>query len=161
MAEPAMAEPLPDLEPAPEPEPTPEIETLPEPEPTPETAPEPPPPSDDQALAASIEESPKRDRLGCNGSKQCRNMSIVGIVVGTLGLTATGVGIGLLVNRDEVVPESPTLVRTTHPPGLIAVTIGTGVIVTAALMLGAAHKGYKPQSGKSARVQFGPTGLRF
>jgi ABC-type cobalamin transport system permease subunit len=86
-------------------------------------------------------------------------MSIAGIVVGSLGLIAVGAGIGLLVNPDEVVAEQPIFVNTTHPPGLVAVTIGSGVALTAALMLGAAHKGYKTHS--TARVRVGPTGLRF
>jgi hypothetical protein len=88
-------------------------------------------------------------------------MSIAGIVVGSLGLVAIGAGIGLLVNPDEVLPDQPIYVNTTHPPGLVAVTIGTGVVLTSALMLGAAHKGYKNQPDQSARVQVGPTGLRF
>ena len=88
-------------------------------------------------------------------------MSIAGIVVGSLGLIAVGAGIGLLVRPDEVVPEQPIFVNTTHPPGLVAVTIGTGVVLTSALMLGAAHKGYKQQPNETARVQLGPTGLRF
>jgi outer membrane biosynthesis protein TonB len=161
--EPAEPEPLPDI--VPEPEPTPEVEPAPEPEPPPEVepTPEPPPPADDQALAASVTQPPVRDRLGCNGSKPCRKMSVAGIVVGSLGLVSIGVGVGLLVRPDEVVPESPTFVKSTHPPGLVAVTIGTGIALTSALMLGAAHKGYKPRAGKdkAARVQIGPTGLRF
>jgi hypothetical protein len=155
----AEPEPLPDLEPAPEPV----AEPIPEPAPTPE--PEPiPPAGDDEALAASTSTPPvpaKRDRLGCDGSKACRRMSSAGIVVGSLGLIAIGAGIGLLVNRDEVIPEYPIFVHTTHPPGLVAVTIGTGVVLTSALMLGAAHKGYKQQPNESSRVQLGPTGLRF
>ena len=87
-------------------------------------------------------------------------MSSAGIVVGSLGLIAIGTGIGLLVNRDEVLPDNPIFVHTTHPPGLVAVTIGTGVVLTSALMLGAAHKGYK-KANETSRVQLGPTGLRF
>jgi hypothetical protein len=159
----AEPEPLPDLEPAPEPVAGPIPEPIPEPEPTPEPAPI-PPAGDDQALAASTATPPvpaKRDRLGCDGSKACRKMSSAGIVVGSLGLIAIGAGIGLLVNRDEVIPEYPIFVHTTHPPGLVAVTIGTGVVLTSALMLGAAHKGYKQLPNETSRVQLGPTGLRF
>jgi hypothetical protein len=162
---PAEPEPLPDIEPAPEPvaEPIPE----PEPEPTPEAEPEPepiPPAGDDRALAESTSTPPvpaKRDRLGCDGSRSCRRMSGAGIAVGSLGLIAVGAGIGLLVNQDEVLPEYPIFVHTTHPPGLVAVTIGTGVVLTSALMLGAAHKGYKQLPNETSRVQLGPTGLRF
>jgi hypothetical protein len=153
-------EPLPDIVPEPTPEPTPEPEKTPEPEPTPE--PVVPPAADEQALVEStpIPLPTRRDRLGCDGSTSCRKMSIAGIVVGSLGLISVGAGIGLLVNRDEVVPEQPIFVSTTRPPGLVAVTIGTGVVLTSALMLGAAHKGYK-QPDETARVQIGPTGLRF
>lgn len=164
--QPDSAEPeLPDVapvEPEAEAETEPEIGPAPEPTPEVEPTPEPPPPADDQALAASVdEEPPVRDRLGCNGSKSCRKMSIAGIVVGSLGLAAVGVGIGLLVRPDEVLVDQPIFVKSTHPAGLVAVTIGAGVALTSALMLGAAHKGYKQGSGKSARVQVGPTGLRF
>lgn len=154
-------EPLPDI--APDPEPLPAPETQPEPEPAPAAQPV-PPASDDRALAASTSDTPaptRRDRLGCDGSRSCRNMSIAGIVVGSLGLIAIGSGIGLLVRPDQVVPEQPIFVNSTHPPGLVAVTIGTGVVLTSALMLGAAHKGYKKRPNESARVQVGPTGLRF
>jgi hypothetical protein len=163
--EPSDPEPLPDIAPEPEAEPTPEPELTPEPEPTPEPSPEPvPPPGDDRALAESTTTAPspvQRDRLGCDGSRSCRRMSIAGIVVGSLGLIAIGSGIGLLVRPDEVVAEQPIFVKTSHPPGLVAVTIGTGVVLTSALMLGAAHKGYKQRPNETARVQLGPTGLRF
>jgi hypothetical protein len=163
-------EPLPDL--APEPEPAPDAESEPPIEPAPEPAPEPepsptaepiPPAGDEQALAASTSSTPpaRRDRLGCDGSRSCRRMSAAGIVVGSLGLIAVGAGVGLLVRPDEVVPEQPIFVNSTHAPGLVAVTIGTGVVLTSALMLGAAHKGYKQRPDESARVRVGPTGLRF
>lgn len=173
-AEPVEApapEPLPDV--APEPEPLPDVEPSPEPEPEPAIEPEPetepeiepvPPAGDARALAASTSDTPapmRRDRLGCDGSRSCRRMSAAGIVVGSLGLIAVGAGIGLLVRPDQVVPEQPIFVHSTHPPGLVAVTIGTGVVLTSALMLGAAHKGYKKRPNESARVQVGPTGLRF
>lgn len=165
--EPSQPEPLPDVapepEPAPEATPSPEPEPAPEPEPTPAPAPT-PPAGDEQALAASTTDTPapaRRDRLGCDGSRSCRRMSIAGIVVGSLGLVAVGAGVGLLVRPDEVLPEQPINVNSTHPPGLVAVTIGTGVVLTAALMLGAAHKGYKQRPNESARLQLGPTGLRF
>jgi hypothetical protein len=164
--EPSQPEPLPDL--VPDPEPAPETEPSPVPEPTPavETTPPPepiPPAGDEQVLAASTSDTPPpaRDRLGCDGSRSCRRMSIAGIVVGSLGLVAVGAGIGMLVRPDEVLPEQPIFVSSTHPPGLVAVTIGTGVVLTAALMLGAAHKGYKQRPDESARVRVGPTGLRF
>jgi hypothetical protein len=162
--DPAEPEPLPDIAPEPEPSPEPEpaIEPTPEPEPAP-TAEAVPPAGDDGALAASTESPPpaRRDRLGCDGSRSCRRMSVAGIVVGSLGLIAVGSGVGLLVRPDEVLPEQPIFVNSTHPPGLVAVTIGTGVVLTAALMLGAAHKGYKQRPNESARVRVGPTGLRF
>jgi hypothetical protein len=157
------SEPLPDVAPEPEPiaEPTPEPIAEPEPEPTPEPT---PPAGDVKALAESTPTPAtpaKRDRLGCDGSRSCRRMSIAGILVGSVGLATIGVGIGLLVRPDQVLPDQPIYVHTTHPPGLVAVTIGTGVVLTSALMLGAAHKGYKQRPNETARVQLGPTGLRF
>jgi hypothetical protein len=158
--EPAGEAPLPDVddphaevEPEPEPEPTPE--------PEPERQPEPPPPKLEQTEATPPPAAPvKRDKLGCGGSKPCRSMTIAGIVVGTLGVAATGTGIGLLVKRDEVIPESPAFVTSTRPAGLVTVTLGAGMTLTAVLMLVAAHRGYK-QRGEQARVVPIANGLRF
>lgn len=121
--------------------PAPSVEPEPEPEPVPVT----------------------RDRLGCDGSKSCRRMTVAGIVVGSLGLVGVGVGIGLLVNDDRVVPEQPIYVNSTHPPGLVAVTICSGLALTSVLMLVAAHKGYKEddRSASRTRVRVSAGGLRF
>jgi hypothetical protein len=130
-----------------------EVEAAPEPEPIPE----PPPPVVEQP----VEQPPVvRDRLGCDRSKSCRRMTVAGIVVGTVGLAALGTGIGLLVKPDEVIPESPTFVKSTRPPGVVTVTIGAGVTLTAVLMLVAAHRGYKPRE-RQARVELLGNGLRF
>jgi hypothetical protein len=126
-------------------------------EPEPEPVIEPLPPS----VVAPVEPAPiVRDRLGCDGSKSCRRMTVVGIVVGTLGLAAVGTGIGLLVKRDEVIPESPIFVTSTRPAGVVTVTLGAGVSLTAVLMLVAAHRGYKQQD-QQARVELIGNGLRF
>jgi hypothetical protein len=87
-------------------------------------------------------------------------MSAAGIVVGILGVAAVGTGIGLVVKRDEVIPESPTFVTSTRPAGTVTLTIGVGITLTAVLMLVAAHKGYKKR-GDQARVAPLANGLRF
>ena len=147
------------------PETTVEPESEPEPAPEPEVTtpaapePEPPPPTIEQA---EPEPAPAvRDRLGCKGSKACTKMSIAGIVVGTFGLAAVGTGIGLVVKRDEVIPESPTYVTSTRPAGTVTLTIGAGITLTAVLMLVAAHKGYKKRGDQARRVAPLPNGLRF
>ncbi|HVI01779.1 MAG TPA: hypothetical protein VM869_23855, partial [Enhygromyxa sp.] len=144
-----------EVEPEPEPEPEPAIE--PEPEPTPE----PPPPTIEAPEVEPAAAPVVRDKLGCHGSKSCRRMTVAGMVVGTLGLAAVGTGIGLRVNKDEVIPESPTFVTSTHPAGVVTLTIGVGVTLTAVLMLVAAHRGYKKRDQKQARVAPAPGGLRF
>lgn len=143
----------------PEPAPAPEPAVAPEPEPAPEPPPptvEPGEPGEPEPIAAPI----VRDKLGCDGSKPCRRMTVAGIVIGTLGVAAVGTGIGLLVQRDEVLPEAPTYVTSTRPAGLVVVTLGSGVTLTAVLMLVAAHKGYKQRDAR-ARVAPLPNGLRF
>ncbi|MFO7565719.1 MAG: hypothetical protein R6X02_23960 [Enhygromyxa sp.] len=132
-----------------------------------EPTPDPPPPG----LEAPAEQPPvTRDRLGCEQSKSCRRMTVAGIVVGTFGLAAVGTGIGLLVKRDEVIPESPTFVTSTRPAGVVIVTLGAGVTLTAVLMLVAAHRGYKqrerqakapPSKRAGQRVELIGNGLRF
>jgi hypothetical protein len=163
------AEPEPEPEPGGEAEPEPEVEPEPEPEvePEPEPEPEPPPPGEDPGFLAhsstqgQLPAPTKRDRLGCDGSKPCRRMTIAGIVVGSLGLVGVGTGIGLLLNDDQVIPESPIHVTSTHPPGLVTLTISAGVTLTSVLMLIAAHRGYKERGLSQARVRVVPGGLRF
>ena len=166
----AELEPLPDLLPdVTEPEAVEPGEAAPnQPATAPEQAPQPvPPATDEQALAASTsaaaEPAPAvvHDRLGCDGAPRCRRMTIAGIVVGTLGFGGVGAGIGLLVNKDKVIPESPTFVTSTRPAGLVMLTVSSGVAFTAVLMLVAAHKGYKDRPDDQARIQLTPTGLRF
>ncbi|HLT40811.1 MAG TPA: hypothetical protein VK034_31255 [Enhygromyxa sp.] len=143
-----------EVEPEVEPEPEPEVEPEPEPEPVP--APSLTDSEQEEALPTAV----VSDKLGCDGSKPCRRMTVAGIVIGTLGLAAVGTGIGLLVKRDEVLPAAPTYVTSTRPAGLVALTIGAGVSLTAVLMLVAAHRGYK-QRGAQARVAPLINGLRF
>jgi outer membrane biosynthesis protein TonB len=159
---PEPAAPLPDVDDPPggevAPEPTPEPEVEPEPAP----APEPPPPAvEPTEVSTSPDPAPVvRDKLGCNGSKSCRRMTVAGIVVGTIGLGSVGTGIGLLVKKDVVIPESPAFVTSTHPAGIVTLTVGIGVTLTAVLMLVASHRGYKQRSPQ-ARVAPLPNGLRF
>jgi hypothetical protein len=154
---PAAADPAADPGPAPEPSP----------EPTPAS---PPPPTltaapDSSAAADPIPAPLVRDRLGCDGKQTCRRMTVAGIVVGSLGLAALGTGIGLVVKPDEIVPERPTFVTSTRPAGLVTLTLGAGVTLTAVLMLIAAHKGYKQRGDQARAIRFdtspGFAGLRF
>ena len=149
------------VEPAPAPEPA-EAEPAPAPEPVeaePAPAPEPMP---EQPVSSSEAPPPApRDRLGCAGSKPCRRMSIAGIMVGTIGLTAVGAGIGLLLTPDKVLPEAPAFVMSTRPAGLVSLTVGAGVALTAVLMLVASHRGYKQRDDQARRLEFTATGLRF
>ncbi|PRP94741.1 hypothetical protein ENSA5_40640 [Enhygromyxa salina] len=143
----------------------PEPSDAPEPELEPEPAPEPAPPSgNEDALAASTTTPAApvvRDRLACEGSKACRRMTISGIVVGSLGVIGVGLGIGLLLKPDQVLPDQPTYITSTHPPGLVTLTVAAGVTLTSVLMLVAAHKGYKDLPDEQARVRMTPSGLRF
>ena len=127
---------------------------------------EPPAPAVASGSAPGLAPEPapaRRDRLGCDGSKSCRRMSIAGIVVGSLGLIGVGVGAGLLAKPDEVVAELPIFVTSTHPPGLVSVTICSGLVLTSVLMLVAAHKGYKQRGLARVRPHMSGSGvgLRF
>lgn len=138
-------------------------------EPEPEVEPEPAGADQPAPAASTVEATPLvdpapiavRDRLGCDGSKRCRRMTVAGIVVGTLGVIGVGAGIGLLVNRDKVIPEAPVFVTSTRPAGLVMLTVSSGVAFTAILMLVAAHKGYKHRPDDQARIRLTPTGLQF
>jgi hypothetical protein len=135
--------------------------------PAPEVAPapvQPPPPTLEPATASEVVPASTRDRLGCRGSKSCKRMSVAGIVVGSLGLVGVGVGIGLLVNPDKVDPDMPINITSTHPPGLVSVTICSGFVLTSVLMLVAAHKGYYKDAQpspkrKRGRAQLLPGGV--
>lgn len=150
----------------PEPEPaseTTEPETPePEPEPASETV-EPEPESDPAAEEAGMAAPdvfippPKLYAFACP-SKPCRNMTVAGIVLGSLALVGVGTGAGLMVRPNRVLEDQPTLVHSTRPAGLVTVTISSALTVTAVLMIIAARKGYAQQT---ARVQLTPTGLRF
>lgn len=151
--------PLPDVDDAPaEPEPEPEQAVEAEPDPEARAA-EPPAPTISEAPEVSVPPpTVERDRLGCDGSPSCQRMTVVGIVVGTLGLAAVGTGVGLLVKEDEVIPESPTFITSTRPAGVVTVTLGAGVTLTAVLMLVASHRGYK-QRKAHAHIAPAPNGL--
>lgn len=113
-----------------------------------------------EATTPAPEPAPaRRDRLGCDGSKSCRRMSIAGIVVGSLGLIGVGVGAGLLAKPDEVVAELPIFVTSTHPPGLVSVTICSGLVLTSVLMVVAAHKGYKQRGLARVRPHMSGSGV--
>ena len=63
--------------------------------------------------------------------------------------------------RDQIVPEQPIYITSTHPAGLVTLTVAAGVTLTSVLMLVAAHKGYKDRPDEQARVRLTPSGLHF
>jgi hypothetical protein len=145
IAEPEEGEilPLPSVDDAPEPTPSPA-----EPARAETVAPAPQP-----ALPAA---PPRRDRLGCDGSKSCRQLTLTGTVLGSLGLAAIGGGVALFVQPDEILADQPAYARSTRPPGLVAITLGSGVVVTSVLMLVAAHRGYKQRDPGATVSRRGP-----
>ncbi len=101
---------------------------LPEPEPEPEL---------------EIVEAPaigEPEPIPCMADRRCRAMRLSGIAVGVLGLAAVGTGIGLVARPDQVLVDSPAFVTSTHPPGLVVLTLGIGVTLTAVLVLVASRQ---------------------
>lgn len=96
--------------------------------------------------------------LRCMAERRCRGMRIAGIAVGVVGLAAVGTGIGLVARNDRVIPETPAFVTSTRPPGLVALTIGVGVTLTAVLVLVASRSATRA-SARAARLD--RFGLRF
>jgi hypothetical protein len=122
-----------------------------EPEPVPQPAPAPEP------LALVTAAAPERR---CLASRRCAGMRIGGGLVGGLGLAAVGTGIGLLVRPDEVIPERPAFVTSTHPAGLATLTLGVGVTLTAVLILVASRSTERRVAGRQA-LRLDPAGLHF
>lgn len=133
-------------------------------EPEPEPEPKPEPKAEGPAEAPAPEVPLGKDRLGCDHSKSCRQLTITGTVLGSLGLAAVASGVGLLLKPDEVVEGEPAFVTSTHPPGLIATTLGSGVVITSVLMLIAAHRGARERDLQAAETawlpRFRPTLVR-
>jgi len=160
VTEPATDEPEPEESGLPSVEDPPEEATpppKPEPEPTSEPAPkaEGPTPAPAPALPA------RRDRLGCDFSKSCRQLTITGTALGSVGLVAVGAGVALFVRDDEVIPDEPAYAKSTKPPGLVALTLGSGVVVTSILMLFASHRRGKNASDEGVARWLSPRGGRF
>lgn len=128
-------------------------EEVPAPEPEPQPEPQPEPKPEGPKAAPAPEVVLEKDRLGCDHSKSCRQLTLTGTVLGSLGVLSVGAGIALFVRDDVVLEDEPAYATSTKPPGLIALTLGSGVVITSVLMLIAAHRGYKQrdaQSGKAA-----------
>ena len=97
---------------------------------------------------------------GGSGSQTSAQMTVTGIVLGSLGVAGVVTGATLLSLPDTVDPEHPIFVTSTRQPGLLTLTLSAAVTLTAALMLVAARKtGH--HAGAQARLQFSPRGLRF
>ncbi|MFV8753463.1 hypothetical protein ACNOYE_23170 [Nannocystaceae bacterium ST9] len=118
---------------------------------------EPPPPL---VVADSPAPSPPAEPPSCLADRRCRGMRIAGVVVGVVGLAAVGTGIGLVARPDQVIPETPAFVTSTRPPGLVALTIGVGVTLTAVLVLVASRSATRG-SARAQRVRLDAAGLRF
>jgi hypothetical protein len=103
-----------------------------------------------------VEPAPAR----CIADRRCRGMRIAGISVGVLGLAAVGTGLGLITRDDRVIPETPAFVTSTRPPGLVVLTLGVGVTLTAALVLIASRSATRAK-GPARRAQLEGLGLRF
>ncbi|MCA9685678.1 MAG: hypothetical protein KC457_26105 [Myxococcales bacterium] len=140
-------------------------EAPPKPGPAPEPdipAPEPQPTEDlEPAPTEDLEPAP-RDRLGCT-VVSCRRMAIAGISVGALSLTALGVGIGLRARPNQLIRTAPSTIRSTHPVGVLLITVSSAVVITSGLMLAAAYQGDPGRGRKrrSARIEPIPGGFRF
>ena len=87
-------------------------------------------------------------------------MTVTGIVLGSLGVAGVVTGATLLSLPDTVDPEHPIFVTSTRQPGLLTLTLSAAVTLTAALMLVAARRARLPP-GAAARIQLSPRGLRF
>ncbi|NVB36251.1 hypothetical protein G6O69_00305 [Pseudenhygromyxa sp. WMMC2535] len=111
-----------------------------------------------EALASTP--APSVDRLGCT-TKPCRSMTIAGISVGALAISAVGVGVALLSLPDELVAARPAFVTSTRPAGMVTTTIGAAVTVTAVLMIVAAHQRSGRGAAQARRIELSPAGLRF
>lgn len=119
-------------------------EEVPGPAPAPAPAPAAPKPEGPATAPAPAAAEPLgKDRLGCDHSKSCRQLTVTGTVLGSLGVISVAAGIGLFVRDDVVLDDEPAYATSTKPPGLIALTLGSGIVITSVLMLIAAHRGYK------------------
>jgi hypothetical protein len=95
----------------------------------------------------------------CVADRRCRGMRIAGITIGLIGLAAVGTGVGLVTRKDRVIAETPAFVTSTRPPGLVSLTIGVGVTLTAVLVLVASRSATRAPSSRAARLD--RFGLRF
>ncbi len=116
----------------------------------------------DETIPEPLEPEPAAPApMRCRDSRRCRGMTIAGIVTSTLGLAALGTGIGLLVAPDSPIPDEPAYVTSTRPAGLVSVTIGAGVTLTAALMLVAARQAYRRVEPRRSAWHIDGKGLHF
>lgn len=78
----------------------------------------------------------RRPGWGCEESpKECRAISIAGIVLTTLGVAAIGTGAGLLAKPNQSIPGEPAFERAYRPAGGVAITAGAVVTLGGILML--------------------------
>lgn len=122
-----------------------ELERAPLPAPVPE-----PTPAPIVEPAPIVDPEPTR----CITDPRCRGMRSAGIGLGVLGLAAVGTGLGLITQTDRVIPDAPAFVTSTRPPGLVVLTLGVGVTLTAALVLVASRSATRaPAPTRRARLE--------
>ncbi len=125
--------------------------------------PEPPPPAPPPEPAIAPEgpapaltpiPDPGGERLGCRGSRSCVRLAASGIGFGSVALGAIVAGAVLYLRPDEVIADEPAYVESTRPPGVVLMTIGTGVAMSSALLLVAAYRGSRERArGRAASLR--------
>ena len=86
---------------------------------------------------------PRPQRECWTTKSQCRQLSITGIILGSLGLAATATGTALVLLPPKAIEDEPAYEMSTQPPGVVAIGMGIGVLITGVLMIVAGQRGWK------------------
>ena len=117
---------------------------------TPTTTTSAPPPKIDRADVLPGE--PADPSAGCWATKgQCRQLTITGIVLTSLGAASVIAGGALYAIPNKPYPGQPAFEKSYRPVGVMMMAMGVGIVVTGALMIIAGKLGKK----KSFRWGFG------
>lgn len=87
---------------------------------------------------------------------QCRQLTITGSVFVGLSAAAIATGIGLRVRPNEPIDGKPAFESSTHPPGVMLIGMGAGVLITGVLMLIAGRRAHRLASGQASAAAPGP-----